>query len=86
MNDKLIIKIMVVAVAWVAVLSVFNVAFGQQFNKVMGINEDELIVTNFKGESKIIHIDDFMTRAASDELWREFNHHWDTFPVEAIHD
>ena len=50
------------------------------------IQEDELIVCNFKGECKIIAIDNYMEDKAIKKLWNKFNHHVDTFDVDEVHD
>lgn len=43
------------------------------------IEEDQAEICNFKNVCQIVNIDDYMTKAKSDQLWNNFNNDLDTY-------
>lgn len=62
-----------------------NSVYGQT-GTIEGIQEDQLAITNFEGETFVINADDYLTEDQINEFWIFYNNDMDTFNVEDLHD
>jgi len=54
------------------------------FGQSATLDEDQLMLCNFKDICQVVNIDDYMNKANSTKLWYNFNHDLDTFSLDNL--
>lgn len=71
--------LILISITSIIVLSglIWHGAFGQSAT----LDEDQLMLCNFKDICQVVNIDDYMNKANSTKLWYNYNHDLDTFTL-----
>ena len=56
---------------------IWHGAFGQQST----LDEDQIMLCNFKNICQVVTIDDYINKANASQLWYNYNHDLDTFSL-----